>query len=58
MNICTDIIETKKVIVDFKEGTITWKPMMFNPKDGVKFRNIVDGINNGTQNYYLQSDFN
>lgn len=55
---CTDIIENEKVIVNFLEETIVWKVGMFNPKDASKFRNIIKNINNGTQKYYLQSDFN
>jgi hypothetical protein len=55
---CTDIVETEKVIVDFQKDTITWKPMMFNPKDSIKFLRILEGVNDGSIKHYLTSDFN
>jgi len=55
---CTDIVETEKVIVDFLNDTITWKPMKFNPKDSIKFLAILEGVNNGSISHYLTSDFN
>lgn len=43
-----DILETEKVIVNFAEETITWKPGMFNPKDANKFRMLIESSNNGS----------
>ena len=47
MWISNDILETSKVIINFKEETIVWKPLMYNPKDGVKFRELIKRSNNG-----------
>ena len=47
MWISNDILETSKVIINFKEETIIWKPLMYTPKDGIKFRELIKKSNNG-----------
>lgn len=50
-----NILETQKVVINFAEEKITWKPGMFNPKEANKFRALIKASNNGQPVY--ASDF-
>lgn len=56
MTKCTDIVNTERATINFAEGTVTWKPMMFNPKSQQQYERIMLRVLNG--GHYMMSDFN
>lgn len=56
MTKCTDVVTTERAIIDFGNGTVTWKPMMFTPKHQQKYEAIMLRVLQG--GHYLISDFN